>query len=136
MRRPISLSILSWGFIVYGAIAAAALIFLLSSVETRAVLFTMAAARTSASLAALPVELHIAFGLVSSVVLIVTGFFMLRGRNWARSLSLFWWTTGLVLVAIEYGLSLTTGSNLLTYLVVVYVLTSKKVVAHFDNATT
>ena len=130
MKRPTSVTIVSWFFVVYGAILVVPVIVGFSSFDIYDALRSLETFSFS-SIIDLPVEVYVLFGLISSPVMIVTGLHMLRGKNWARVLFLIWSTAGLILTANFYGFSLILGLNLLTYLLVLFILTRKRCLTYF-----
>lgn len=75
----------------------------------------------------IPVELHLAHAFTDSIVWIVSGLFMLRGKNWARVLALFWGLGVLVLTLLVTQLSLPFYLKLATWLLMLYLLTRESV---------
>jgi hypothetical protein len=70
MKRPLSVTIIGWLFVATGAIAAA---FYLSGYRP-----------------ARPFDYDIVWPVLVNLIAIVAGYYMLRGRDWARWLALAW----------------------------------------------
>lgn len=85
------------------------------------------------ALVKLPVEVHLAHGIMSSLVWIVAGIFMLKGNNWARLLALFWGLTVLMLTFLVAGFSLSLYMKSGTYSILLYFLTRPGCLEYFQT---
>lgn len=132
MSRPKSLTIISKLAIIFGLYSLAVKIFVLSSSETYQQFLEFAEAINSKAIVRLPVEVHLAHGLIGSLIWIVSGIFMLKGKNWARQLALLWGFTVLVLTFFVSGFSILLYLKSATYLLMLYFLTHEKCLAYFQ----
>jgi hypothetical protein len=124
MSRPHSVTIIAVAAIVVG----------LFSPETYRLFLDFGEAMNAQALVRLPVEVHLGHGLIGSIVWIFSGAYMLRGKNWARWLALFWGLTALLLTFIVAGFSLSFYLKLATYLLMLYLLTRRRCLAYFQRA--
>jgi len=134
MSRPHSVTIIAVAAIVVGLYSLVTKIFVVISPETYRLFLDFGEAVNTQALVRLPVEVHLGHGLIGSIVWIVSGVFMLRGKNWARWLALFWGLTALLLTFIVAGFSLSFYLKSVTYLLMLYLLTRRRCLAYFQRA--
>ncbi len=65
------------------------------------------------------------------IVLIADGIFLLRGRNWARMLAIFWWIFSFLSLLYTYGINTMTAIQTAFCLLVIYFLNTRAAVAFF-----
>jgi hypothetical protein len=111
-KRPISITILSWLYIVVGALSTAA---------HYAEFWTHR-----------PVLNEVVWITVLGAAAIVAGVFMLRGKNWARLLALLWMATHVVISALHLMHGLLIHSVLL--LLIAYLLFRREAREYFRAA--
>lgn len=133
MPRPQSVTVISVLAIVVGLSTLAAKIFVLSSSEAYRFFVEFAETVNARALVKLPVEVHLAHGIMSSLVWIVAGIFMLKGNNWARLLALFWGSTIIMLTFLvaDFSLSLYLKSG--AYSILLYFLTRPGCLKYFQT---
>ena len=115
IRRPVSVVVIAWLILAYGIVGLGQKIWLIASPEAFAMFQDLFPAMNAAALAKLPLKVHLAYSFVASAVLIVSGAFMLRGRNWARLMFLWFAPTSIVLAGMVTGLSLSFYAKTATY---------------------
>lgn len=133
MSRPKSVTIISILAIIFGLYSLAVKIFVVSSTERYQQFLEFAEALNSKAIVSLPVEVHLAHGLIGSFMWIVSGIFMLKGKNWARLLALFWGFTVLVLTFFVGGFSILLYLKSAMYLILLYFLTHEKCLVYFQG---
>ena len=133
--RPYSLSAISILAVVYGVLSVIPKIAFLVSAEhaewDREFMQTL----LSSGPIPLPLWLHFLHGLIGSVVWVVAGIFLWKGRNWSRWLMLFWGLTVLLLTFAVYAYS---GSFLWKcgiYLLLLYILLKRNSREYFGVRT-
>jgi hypothetical protein len=87
MKRPTSVSVISWFLIISGIISIAASYYSFSNPLTKELM-----ARSL-----LPVSIQYVLMFVGILVTVVSGFAMLKGVNWSRQLYLGWSVIGMVI---------------------------------------
>jgi hypothetical protein len=134
MSRPHSVTIIAVIAIVVGLYSLVTKVFVVISPEAYRLFLDFGEAVNTQALVRLPVEVHLGHGLIGSVVWIFSGAYMLRGKNWARLLALFWGLTALLLTFIVAGFSLSFYLKSATYLLMLYLLTRRRCLAYFQRA--
>jgi len=134
MPRPLSVTIISIVAIILGVYTLAIKLLVILVPDSYALFVEFAAAMNTHALLKLPVEFHLAHAITGSVVWIVAGLFMLRGKNWARLLALLWGLGVLVLTLLVARLSLPFYLKLATWLLMLYLLTRERSSRYFRGA--
>ena len=134
MSCPLSVTIIAIMAIIVGLYSLATKIFVLISPETLWLFLEFGEAANAQALVRLPVEIHLGHGLIGSVVWIVSGGYMLWGKNWARLLALWWGLTALLVTFIVVGFSLSFYLKSATYLLILYLLTRRPSLVFFRRA--
>jgi hypothetical protein len=111
-KRPISITILSWLYIVVGALSTAS-----HYADFRA---------------HRPVLNEVVWITVLGAAAIVAGVFMLRGQNWARWLALLWMATHVVISALQLMRGLVIHSVL--FVLIAYLLFRREAREYFSAA--
>ena len=122
IRRPVSVVVIAWLVLAYGIVGLGQKIWLVASPEAFAMFQDLFPAMNAAAAVKLPLEAHLAYSFVASAVLIVSGAFMLRGRNWARLLFLWFAPTSIVLTLMSTGLSFSFYAKSATYVLLAFLL--------------
>ena len=135
MPRPISVTIISIISILVGVYTLAMKLLVVSIPGSYDLFVEFAAALNAQALLPLPTEFHLAHAFTGSAVWIVSGLFMLRGKNWARLLALFWGLGVLVLTLLVVQLSLPFYLKLVSWLLMLYFLTRARCMLYFRGAT-
>ena len=135
MSRPYSVTIIAVIAVIVGLYSLASKLFVVISPETYHLFLEFGEAVNAQALARLPVEVHLWHGLIGSIVWIVSGVYMLRGKNWARLLALLWGLTALLLTFIVVGFSLSFYLKSATYLLMLYLLTRRRCLAYFRGTS-
>lgn len=133
MPRPHSVTVISALVIVYGLYTLALKVYLISSPEAYGIFEKLVAAYNAEAAVKLPLAFHLAYSFLGSIAFLVSGVFMLKGRNWARLLLLLWGLATLALTLALAGLSLPLYLKTATYLVFLYLLLRKNSVAYFKG---
>ena len=134
MSRPHSVTIIAVVAIVVGLYSLVTKVFVVISPETYRLFLDFGEAINTQAPVRLPVEVHLGHGLIGSIVWIVSGVYMLRGRNWARCLALFWGLTALLLTFIVAGFSPSFYLKSATYLLMLYLLSRQRCLTYFQRA--
>lgn len=126
LSRPLSISVIAVLLVLYGLITLVPKIVLLVSPEIyeRSAEFT--GAMTSGGLIQLRFDLQIAYSFLASLILVVAGVFLWRGRNWARWLALGWMALSLGFTFLLVGPVVSFFIKIPLYLVLAYFLTTRK----------
>jgi hypothetical protein len=91
LARPVYVTVIGWLLIVIGV---------LSLLSTPAVLY-LSSTRAWLDTAALPVPVQVLLNLGSALISLVSGYYILRGRNWARLLFTVWSAAESVLSVVD-----------------------------------
>ncbi|HKJ17244.1 MAG TPA: hypothetical protein VJ984_07845 [Xanthomonadales bacterium] len=67
------------------------------------------------------------------LVLVVDGIFLLKGKNWARMLAVFWWTFSFLSLLYTYGFNSMTMIQSAFCLLVIYFLNTRPAVVFFKG---
>lgn len=136
MSRPFSLSAISILAVLYGALSLILKIsFLISSEQAewaRELMKTM----SSSGPIPFPSWLHVLHGLIGSVVWVIAGILLWKGRNWSLWLVLFWGLTVLLLTFSVYAYSGPFLWKCGTYLMLTYFLLKKSSREYFEARVT
>lgn len=133
--RPVAVTIIAWMSIALG-------VFFLITYGLTGYIFLNSPAMQSGqdfnpgAFLGWSVSVPVYWALVMSVplVLIIDGMFLLRGRNWARMLAVFWWTFSFLSLLYTYGFNTITGTQVAFCLLVIFFLNTRKAVAFFKGA--
>ncbi len=137
MPRPVPVTIISIIAIVIGVYTLAIKLLVVTNPDAYQVFTGFAAAMNSNAWLRLPAEFHLLHAFTGSVVWIVSGLFMLRGKNWARLLALLWGLGVLVLTLLVARFSLPFYLKLASWLLMLYFLTRAQCTRYFrDTANT
>jgi len=115
----------------YGLITLVPKVLLLASQEVYDASADLTAAMTAGGLVTLPLGLQIAIGFVASLVVILSGVFVWRGRNWARWAVAIWMIISLVLYVLQTGITWLPVIKLPLFALVLYLLFRPQVADHF-----
>ncbi len=120
-KRPLSVSIIAWLLIVFGALSAVAIPFTLGNPMTQELM--------AKSMVPIPVQYFMMFAGV--LISIVTGIFMLKGANWARMLYIIWGALGFLFSFITSPAKAAVIPGFVIYLIVAFFLLRPKATAFF-----
>ena len=134
MPRPISVTIISIVAIIVGMYTLAIKLLVVTNPDSYKVFVEFAAAMSAHAWLQLPVAFHLAHAFTGSVVWIVSGLFMLRGKNWARVLALLWGLSVLILTLLVAHFSLPFYLKLASWLLMLYFLTRERC-SHYFRGT-
>jgi hypothetical protein len=123
-KRPLSITIIAWLFIIFGVLSAVAIPFTLGNPMTRELM--------AKSMVPVPVQYFMMFA--GLLVSILAGIFMLRGANWARMLYIIWGALGFLFSLITSPAKLVIIPGFLVYLIVVFFLLRPKATAFFTGS--
>ena len=136
VSRPFSLSAISILAVLYGTFSLIPkILFLIPSEQgewARELMNTM----SSNGPIPLPSWLHVSHGLIGSVVWVVAGIFLWKGKNWSRWLILFWGLTVLLLTLSVYGYSGSFPWKCGTFLLLLYLLLKRSSRDYFEARVT
>ena len=124
MNRPKSITVVAWILVVLGTVPGIATLFTLNNP-----VFIEQMNKGN-----FPVSLQIALGIIGYLILLVSGIFILRAKNWARWLYTGWGAIGVVATPFNIGISLILLPGTIKYLIIVYFLFTKKANIYFKNA--
>lgn len=133
-ERPLPISIIAWMSIALG------LFFLITYGLSGFVFLNSPAVQSGQSFnpgaflgwsVSLPV--YWALVLAVPVVLVIDGIFLLKGRNWARMLAVFWWTFSFLSLIYTYGMNSITGVQVAFCLLVIFFLNTRPAVTFFKG---
>ena len=130
--RPLSVTLVAAFVFVFGTLSLAIELFVLASPETYRMFLELADAAESEASVQLSTSFHLVHGILGSVVWIISGIFMLRGKNWARWLILAWGLTALALTSIVSRLSLWLFLKTATYLLMLFFLCRQRASSFFS----
>lgn len=134
--RPLSVTIISVIAILVGLYSLIAKVYVVTSPEAYRIFLEIVDVMNEDALMRLPVEFHLTHSLAGSLVWIASGFFMLRGKNWARLLALCWGITVLVVTLLITKFSIPFYIKLITYCVMLYFLMRDSCSTYFHRAPT
>ena len=123
MRRPTSLTVISWIFIVVGVIS---IVFTTSAIDN-----PMAEEIMRKSPVPIPIQFFISY--MSTIVLIASGIATLLGRSWGRVLYVAW---NLFLVAVGFAISFMTMAaipGLVAFLIASLILFRPNATKYFES---
>jgi len=132
--RPLPVTIISIIAIIVGVYTLAMKMLVVIIPESYELFVEFAGAMNTDAWVKIPVELHLAHAFTGSVVWIVSGLFMLKGKNWARVLALFWGLSVLALTLLVVKLSLPFYLKLATWLLMLYFLIRERSTLYFRGA--
>ncbi len=130
-RRPLSIAILAVVMVLYGLFTLFLKILLLTSQELYDASADLTATMTAGGLLTLPLGLQIAISFVASLVVILAGVFVWRGRNWARWAVALWMIFSLVLYFLQTGITWLPVIKLPLFVLVLFLLFRPRVANHF-----
>ncbi len=130
-RRPLSIAILAVVMVLYGLFTLFLKILLLTSQELYDASADLTATMTAGGLLTLPLGLQIAISFVASLVVILAGVFVWRGRNWARWAVALWMIFSLVLYFLQTGITWLPVIKLPLFVLVLFLLFRPRVADHF-----
>lgn len=131
MPRPTSVTIVSLVAISVGVYTLVIKLLVVIIPDSYGLFVELTEAINTNALLKLPAEFHLAHAVTGSIVWIVSGLFMLRGKNWARVLALLWALGVLVLTLLVTRLSLPFYLKFATWLLMLYLLTSERCSLYF-----
>lgn len=115
MRRPLRVTVVSWFAIMWGVLTLYPKLFALLDADAYRSLQQALQALDAHALVPLPFSFHVGYSLLASLVLVVSGCFMLAGRPWARVLFLAWCVSSLFVAVATYGFAPILLIRLLTF---------------------
>ena len=130
-QRPLSIAILAVLMVLYGLFTLFPKLLLLTSQEVFEASADLTATMTAGGLVALPLELQVAIGFVASLVAVLSGIFVWRGRNWARWVAVLWMIFSLLLYVLQTGMTWLPVIKLPVFFLVLFLLFRPQVAAHF-----
>ena len=130
-QRPLSIAILAVLMVLYGLFTLFPKLLLLTSQEVFEASADLTATMTADGLVALPLELQIAIGFVASLVAVLSGIFVWRGRNWARWVAVLWMIFSLLLYVLQTGMTWLPVIKLPVFFLVLFLLFRPQVAEHF-----
>ena len=130
-RRPLSIAILAVVMVLYGLFTLFLKILLLTSQELYDASADLTATITAGGLLTLPLGLQFAISFVASLVVILAGVFVWRGRNWARWAVALWMIFSLVLYFLQTGITWLPVIKLPLFVLVLFLLFRPRVANHF-----
>jgi hypothetical protein len=131
--RPLSISIISWFFILWELFSVIPKVLLIINPEAYKHAMKLNQTLSAKSFLTVPFELQLAHAFVGVVVILISGIFMLKGRLWAL-ITFLAWIYGVVLLTLAVtGLSVFLYLKLGTAMVITIVLTRPKPFAYFRN---
>ena len=133
--RPLPVTIISIAAISIGIYTLAIKLLVIGNPEAHKLFVEFTSAMNTTALVKLPVEFHLAHAFTGSIVWIISGLFMLKGKNWARLLALLWGLGVLILTLLVVQLSLPFYLKLGTWLLMLYFLTRERCTRYFSGST-
>jgi hypothetical protein len=120
-NRPTSVTVIAWILIVFGLIK---LVSTMRGLNNPLLITYLSRSR-------FPVRMLIAFGFLGALSMVISGVFMLRGKNWARLLYFIWTGLGVAVSLITAGFRMSFVPGIVIYAVFLYLLTRTQVVDYF-----
>ncbi len=124
LRRPLRVTVISWFAVAWGLFTLGPKLFALADAEAYQNLQETMRTLSLHAIVPLPFLFHVAYSFLASLVLVLSGCFMLRGRPWARALFLAWCASSLLITLVTYGfaavLFVRVGTFLLFFLLLVW----------------
>jgi hypothetical protein len=112
--RPISITIIGWILIVLGTLG------LLDSII--ATMVTNPSTDEILAQSPIPIPIQHAMSIAGSVVTLVSGYFLLRGRNWARYLYVVWSAIGMVVALLTTRMKIMLIPGAIIFFVIAFFL--------------
>lgn len=122
-NRPARITAVSWLAIVWGLFTLIVKVFSLVNNDAFVGLQQLIRALNAHALVALPLSVHLGYSLAASVVLVLSGCFMLRGQAWAWALFLVWGASSLFMTLLTYGVGVPLFARMGTFAVLVFLVT-------------
>lgn len=135
MRRPLSISIIAVLLVLYGLVTLVPKVVLLLSPEVYRNTADLTGAMTSGGFIRLGFAFHVVYSFLASLITVVAGVFLWRGRNWARWLALAWMALSLGLVFLLLGPVTSFYIKIPLFLVMAYFLTTRRAAAFLGGKT-
>ncbi len=125
IKRPVSVTVISWILIVLGALGVVGMLFSLSN----------PAARQAMALNPLPIPVQLAMAFFGLAVSVVAGACMLKGANWARFLYIGWSVCGFAISFFTTPAKLMLVPGIVIFVVLAAFLLTPKANAYFAPKT-
>ncbi len=106
---------MSWFAIVWGVFTLYPKLFALLDADAYRSLQGAIRVLNNDAVLPLPFSFHVGYSLLASLVLVLSGCFMLTGRRWARVLFLAWCVSSLLVTLATYGLAPVLWIRVLTF---------------------
>jgi len=105
LKRPIYITIISWFFIAYAVLSLIPKLALIIIPEAYEMAAELSASQGNYWVVHVPFWVQIMHAYIGSIVLIISGIFMLKGRAWAKNLLVIWMLSVLVITFSVAGFS-------------------------------
>jgi hypothetical protein len=122
VKRPRRVTVLSWFAILWGVATLYPKLFALLDADAYEGFVRAFDAMNAGAPVRLPLWFHVAYSLLASLVLVASGWFMLRARRWARGLFVIWCASSLLMTLAAYGLAPILMLRAVTFLLLVLAL--------------
>lgn len=130
-KRPLTVAVVAWFFILWAIITAIPKAFLVLDTEAYQLASEFNQLLSNNSLLNIPFWFQLAHAFVGFFVLIISGIYMLKGRMWSL-IVFFCWIYGVVLLTyLTSGLSISFYTKLTVVIVITLLLTQPKTVSFF-----
>ncbi|WP_126452938.1 hypothetical protein [Sulfuriflexus mobilis] len=106
MKRPLSITLIAWFFIVYAVLSLIPKLILFISPEAYDMAKDYSALHKSNEILSIPFWAQILHACLGSVVLAISGLFMLKGKAWARTTLVVWILSVVIITFLVAGLTL------------------------------
>lgn len=121
-KRPTSISVIAWILIVVGGISLIATTVMINDPISRELM----------SKSPIPIPVQYAMSYVGLLIMIVSGFAMLQGCNWARLLYVIWSMIGFLVAIVSSPVKAAMIPGFVVFLVVAFFLFRPKANAFFS----
>ncbi len=122
MKRPFRVTAVCWFAILWGVLTLYPKFFALLNADAFESLRATLELLNEHALVPLPFYVHVGYSLLASVALVLSGWFMLKGRRWARVLFLAWCASSLLISLATYGFAVGLLIRFLTYSLLFWLL--------------
>ena len=131
LMRPISVSIISWLYIIYSVVTLLPKIFIVISPEAYEIVEGLMSAHENNELVSVPSWFQILFSYLASIVTMIAGILILKGYALGRSLLIIWLLSASLLTLLVAGFSLSFYLKLPLTIIFIFLLFRPKANEYF-----
>ena len=133
MKRPRRITVAGWFFIIYAVLSFIPKVMVFFSPEFYDTAKDLIKSLEGNSILNIPFSVQLAHAMLGSVVMLVSGVYLLNGRNWARVTLVIWMLSVFIITILITGIVFTFYTKSLFAAIIIWLLYSKKSNYYFHS---